>query len=181
MRPSVQTVCRTTASFENPVAFRIAVAGSHDDADRTKAVWESFSTVKTLYSRVEPLCDHQRKALRQHHIPRFATLYAKMYPDKVPTPKMHAICAHVTDQADACGSVGQFGESVIEAAHVADNGFRRRFSAVTDLEKNLMLRYRAYCHAANSTIANLHSEQHAQSASKRRKRNHGSRRAKHAL
>ena len=70
---------------------------------------------------------------------------------------------------------------MIEAAHVADNEFRRRYAAVTDLMDNLRLRYRAYCHAANSTVASLKSAARKKSALKRKRQNHGSRRAKHAL
>ena len=104
-----------------------------------------------------------------------------MYPGKVPTPKLHAVCFHTADQADACGTIGQFSEAVIEAAHVADNEFRRRFAAVTDLRKQLELRYKAYCHAANATVASLKQETHKRAARKRKRRNHGSRRAKHAF
>lgn len=70
---------------------------------------------------------------------------------------------------------------MIESAHVADNEFRRRFVAVTELVLNLKLRYRAYCHAANATVASLKSGARKQAAVKRSRQNHASRRAKHAL
>ena len=157
MRPALQTVCIPSGDPDRPVAFRVAGAGSHVDADDTKALWESFSAIKTIYSRVEPLCKHERKLYRSKLIPRFAILYTKAFPSKIPTPKVHCITFHTADQADACGSIGQFCVAVIDAAHVADNEFRRRYAAVTDLMDNLRLRYRAYCHAANSTVASLKS------------------------
>ena len=181
MRPRIQTVCFATGDADKPVTFGVAGAGSHREADDTKMLWEAFSAAKTIYSRVEPLCDHQREQYRNKMIPRLATLHAAAFPAKVPTPKLHAICFHTPDQADACGTIGQFCEAVIEAAHVADNEYRRGFAAVTDLQMNLKLRYRAYCHAANATVASLKAVNQKKAAAKRKRRNHGSRRAKHAF
>ena len=113
MRPAVQTVCKPSGVPDMPVQFRVGGAGSHNDADRTKKLWESFSAVKTMYSRVEPLCDHQRVDYRTKLIPRFATLYCDLYPEKPPTPKLHAITFHTTDQADA---QARLTSSAIEAS-----------------------------------------------------------------
>jgi hypothetical protein len=104
MRPALQTVCKPSGVPDRPVQFGVGGAGSNKDADRTKKLWESFSAVKTIYSRVEPLCDHQRYEYRAKLIPRFATLYNELYPEKPPTPKLCAV--RIFDTASQGSSPG---------------------------------------------------------------------------
>ena len=162
------------------VSSTMAVAGNGYEADKFAALFKSFSKVSSFYIRADPLCEHQIKHFREVLIPDFCERYADTLPNKVPTPKMHGLGAHMGDQAELIGGVGLLNESIVETAHVAMNEFARRMACVTDKCKNIALRYQCYAHGANTEHKSIRHHDHVTAARKRVRSNYSSRRAKHA-
>ncbi len=86
----------------------------------------------SLFSRAEPFCRHEVAAFERFR-ELYAIAYARARPGRKPTPKHHGTTGHMAPAAERLRSLGQFSESMLEAAHVKDNACRRQFACVSYL------------------------------------------------
>ena len=160
------------------VQFRVCAPGSYAVASRFHNLMTTFSRCVSLFGRKEPLCEHQIAAFARHR-DEHAIAYAKTFPTKEPTVKIHWLGYHMHDQLLRWGSCGQFHEGVVEAAHVLDNEYKRRFACVTDPLKQLLLRLQAFANQADAGRSRLSGKKEARQEESREKRKRGCRRARH--
>jgi hypothetical protein len=62
-------------------------------------------------------------------------------------------------QAKHLGTLGALGESVVEAAHVKDNGFKRQYSHANDLQLQLAQRAKVYWRHAGCEHTNIMAQE----------------------
>ena len=113
-----------------------ALAGSFE------RLWIVLGEAASLWTRKEPLCHHERQSFKTL-ASEFAALYAELFPDQEPSPKMHMLLYHVFPQMEYLGGSGILHEGVVEAFHVIDNRHVARWSNVKDKLLNITLRARA--------------------------------------
>ena len=107
-----------------------------------EAIMATFSQMSSLYSRKEPLCDHEI-LLYDKLCDDFAILFKELWPEKEPIPKMHMMLYHVIEQMRFLGSTGQLHEGVVEALHPIDNRHKARYANVKSLKQQVTARMRA--------------------------------------
>jgi len=123
-------------------------------AERLRLAAASFATCMADFARHEPLCEHLIEGF-PHKVERFAVAYARGFPSREPTPKAHVLLYHMAAQMGLLGGVGLLHEGIVEAAHVRDNEYRRRFVSVIDPCENLRLRFNAYQLHARRTLQSV--------------------------
>ena len=118
--------------------------GVGDDAlaSSFERLWIVLGEAASLWTRKEPLCHHERQSFKTL-ASEFAALYAELFPDQEPTPKMHILLYHVFPQMEYLGGSGILHEGVVEAFHLIDNRHATRWSNVKDVLLNITLRARA--------------------------------------
>ena len=120
----------------------IAGLGDNQRAKQFADVWHTLGEAASLWTRHNPLCEHEIVRFRQLR-ERLAIGYAELYPAKEPPPKMHVALYHVYEQLLWLGSTGQLHEGVVEAFHVIDNRHTVRWANVKNPEQNITMRARA--------------------------------------
>ena len=159
----------TTINGIASVSLNINVTSGLGDsarADRYELILLTLGEAASLWTRVEPLCDHEVarfKALCDE----YAELFVCLFPDKEPTPKLHIVLYHVYGQMGWLGSSGQFHEGVIESKHVRDNELVRRFCAVKNPERRILLRSRIHWQSEAPGAINIRAMRQQQQARRR--------------
>ena len=182
MRPRVLSRVWPVAQPDGTVrvSFRVCAPGSDTEASLFADLLSRFAQCVSLFARKEPLCDHEialfAKRRDQHQV-----AYAKAFPQKEPTMKVHWLGYHLYQQLARWGSAGQFHEGVVEAAHVVDNELKRRFACITDPLQQLRMRLEAYANLADASRMRLSGAKEGRQAASRKKRNAGARRKRHAM
>ena len=129
----------------------VVTIGTAQWADQMKSVLISFREVRSLYSRVEPLCDHQLDSF-DSLVEKFMVDYFTLFPGDKGTPKMHTLGYHYGDIMRIFGSVGQFTEQVIEAYHVVDKRMKERFANVAEPAKQQACRINVATHTSAAKL-----------------------------
>lgn len=152
LRPREIVVVRRT--FFARFRHETFTVGSDAAADTLAELMSSFATCMADFARHEPLCEHLIEGF-PHKVERFAVAYARGFPSREPTPKAHVLLYHMAAQMGLLGGVGLLHEGIVEAAHVRDNEYRRRFVSVIDPCENLRLRFNAYQLHARRTLQSV--------------------------
>ena len=121
------------------VCLSLLVSGRQSRADDFHSLFCLFADCVSLFSRKTALCDHLINRFEKR-VESFACLYAHMFPELEPIPKIHGMTYHMVEQMRRLGGTGILHEGVVEAQHVVDNGLIRRFCCVKNLEQQLMCR-----------------------------------------
>lgn len=147
--------------------------GSQTLATSFQKLYTAFKDSASLFSRKEPLCDHE---LDRHDslVSEVAHGYKEVAPPtKAPPPKLHMLCYHVGLQQRRLGSSGMLHEGVVEAFHVLDNRLTTRYACVKNLIQQLRCRAEASWQLASAP--SIRSVEEAQELRKRERRNQESR------
>ena len=133
--------------------------GDRELAGNFKRLWVSLGEAASLWTRKEPLCPHE---IQRFDVlsKEFAALYAELFPEQEPTPKLHILMYHVLPQMKHLGGSGILHEGVVEAFHVVDNRHVARWANVKDAIRNIILRTRASWQISNPGAQNIRSRDH---------------------
>ena len=163
--PDISKLLNPTPDYDPANLFEIALSpqrattpsgapvtiGDVRKVEQVKSLLISFREVRSLYSRVEPLCDHQL-ARFDSLVGKIQVDYFTLFPGDEGTPKMHTLGYHYGDIMRIFGSVGQFTEQVIEAYHVVDKRMKERFANVADSKKQQECRINVASHTAAAKL-----------------------------
>jgi hypothetical protein len=133
--------------------------GDNALAGKFNRLWITLGEAASLWTRKEPLCPHEIERFDVQS-KEFATLYAELFPEQEPTPKLHILMYHVLPQMKHLGGSGILHEGVVEAFHVVDNRHVARWANVKDSIRNITLRARASWQISNPGAQNIRSRDH---------------------
>ena len=164
------------------VKLNMFTAGDDEKANKYLKLFSAFGRCASLMTRVEALCDHERKDFRKHAAD-WARAFADLYPEKQVTQKGHGMVTHVPEQLDYWGNLGQKSEGVVESLHVKDNEFVRRCACIRDKELNAATRAKIHLRTTYPTFENIRDRDNFNQHTKRLKLNQQSRekRLRHEL
>ena len=133
--------------------------GDSELARRFNRLWTCLGEAASLWTRKTPLCVHEMERFDVLST-EFAALFAELFPEQEPTPKLHILMYHVLPQMKHLGGSGILHEGVVEAFHVIDNQHVARWANVKESVRNIVLRARASWQISNPGAQNIRSKDH---------------------
>ena len=115
---------------------KVVGLGSDAQSAEQEELLSAFLECHKLFSRKEPLCEHEIRAFSEH-VTDFMCLFARRYPREMPTPKLHVLGFHHRQLLELKGSIGMDTEQGIEAFHPEINYVQNLFKNQRDQVEQL--------------------------------------------